>query len=87
MKSLFVFLFLLGTTIISAQTTDDLLKSSEKKKESTKEPVITFNHIKTINANTTELVGKGKMDFVVTHNFGDFAGSNGGVSNFFGLDN
>ena len=63
MKSLFVFLSLFATTIISAQTTDDLLKSSEKKKESTKEPVITFNHIKTINANTTELVGKGKMDF------------------------
>ena len=46
-----------------------------------------FSSTKTINARTTELTGKGKMDFNVTHNFGDVGGSNGGIKRFFGLDN
>ena len=29
----------------------------------------------------------GILEFRVTHNFGDIAGDNGGVKNFFGLDN
>jgi hypothetical protein len=52
-----------------------------------KRPVVIFNSDKAINANTTELVGKGKMAFKVTHNFGDIAGSGGGIKNFYGLDN
>jgi hypothetical protein len=51
------------------------------------EPVQIFNSTKTINARTTEVTGKGKLDFNVTHNFGDIAGSNGGINRFFGLDN
>ncbi len=46
-----------------------------------------FNSTKTINARTTEVTGKGKLDFNITHNFGDLAGSNGGIKRFFGLDN
>lgn len=52
-----------------------------------KKPVEIFNSQKVINANTTETVGKGKMEFKVSHNFGDIGGSFGGVKNFFGLDN
>ncbi len=52
-----------------------------------KKPVEIFNSQKVINANTTETVGKGKMEFKVTHNFGDAAGDFGGLKNFFGLDN
>jgi len=52
-----------------------------------KKPVEIFNSQKVINANTTETVGKGKMEFKVTHNFGDIAGDFGGLKNFFGLDN
>jgi hypothetical protein len=52
-----------------------------------KVPVKIFDSEKTINARTTEVVGKGKMNFNVTHNFGDIGGSNGGIKNFFGLDN
>ncbi len=52
-----------------------------------KKPVIIFSSEKAINANTTELVGKGKMAFKVTHNFGDIGGSGGGIKNFYGLDN
>ncbi|MCX8020577.1 MAG: DUF5777 family beta-barrel protein [Chitinophagaceae bacterium] len=59
--------------------------NSQNKDE--KKPVQAFSGIKTINARTTELIGKGKLDFNVTHNFGDIAGSNGGIRRFFGLDN
>lgn len=50
-------------------------------------PVQAFSSTKTINARTAELIGKGKLDFNVTHNFGDIGGSNGGIKRFFGLDN
>jgi Membrane bound beta barrel domain (DUF5777) len=59
--------------------------AAQEKKET--KPVQIFSSTKTINARTTELTGKGKMDFNVTHNFGDVAGSNGGIKRFFGLDN
>ena len=42
---------------------------------------------KVINANTTEMLRKGHMEFKVLHNFGDIAGHNGGIHNYFGLDN
>jgi hypothetical protein len=51
-----------------------------------KQPVRIFNTEKVINANTTEMVGRGKLEFNVTHHFQDVAGSNGGIKNFFGLD-
>ncbi len=52
-----------------------------------KKPVRIFSADKAINANTPETVGKGKMAFKVSHSFGDIAGKNGGIKNFFGLDN
>lgn len=52
-----------------------------------KEPSRIFASEKAINAQTTEIVGKGKMEFLVTHNFDDAGGSRGGLKNFFGLDN
>jgi hypothetical protein len=52
-----------------------------------KKPVQLFSSEKAINANTPEVVPKGKMAFKVTHNFGDIAGDNGGTRRFFGLDN
>jgi Membrane bound beta barrel domain (DUF5777) len=58
--------------------------SQEKEKG---KPVETFSSQKVINANTTEVTGHGKMQFKVTHNFGDIAGDFGGIKNFFGLDN
>jgi hypothetical protein len=86
MKKLLLFPVLLVTVFISAQTTDDLLKEGEKKDKETKEAVVIFNSERVITANTTELIGKGKMDFKVTHNFSDLAGKQGGLKNFFGLD-
>ena len=46
-----------------------------------------FSSPRLINANTVELLSKGMLEFKVTHNFGDIAGDNGGIKNFFGLDN
>jgi hypothetical protein len=46
-----------------------------------------FSAPRLINANTVELHPKGILEFKVTHNFGDIAGDNGGIKNFFGLDN
>lgn len=46
-----------------------------------------FSSPRLINANTVELQPKGILEFKVTHNFGDIAGDNGGIKNFFGLDN
>jgi hypothetical protein len=51
-----------------------------------KKPAVLFNTLKTMNANTTETVGKGKMEFRVGHNFGDIGGGEGGIRSFFGLD-
>ncbi len=52
-----------------------------------KKTVEIFSSEKVINANTPETAGKGKMAFKVSHNFGDIAGDNGGIKQFFGLDN
>lgn len=75
MKNFFTILSLLISLCLFAQD----------KKE--KKVIEIFRSVRTINAHTTELTGKGKMDFQVTHNFDDIAGSRGGIRNFFGLDN
>jgi hypothetical protein len=51
-----------------------------------KKPVKIFSSDRIINAYTPEMVAKGKMDFKVTHSFGDIAGKEGGHKRFFGLD-
>lgn len=56
-----------------------------EKKES--EPIWVFSSPRLINSNTVEMIPKGILEFKVTHNFGDLAGDNGGIKNFFGLDN
>ncbi len=72
-------LLILTALLISLQ----LLAQDDKEKK----PVQIFSSEKAINANTPEMVGKGKMAFKVSHNFGDIAGDNGGIKQFFGLDN
>jgi len=74
MKNIFIFAALIFSMQIMAQNTGE------------KKPVKIFNSEKTINAYTTEMVAKGKMDFKVTHNFGDIAGKEGGHKRFYGLD-
>jgi len=88
MKRIFFFAGLFISLHVFAQDTtlNSLTKDMESKDKTDKLPVKIFNSEKAINANTTEMVGKGKMNFKVTHNFGDIGGPNGGIRNFFGLD-
>jgi|SRR5882724_2797272 len=86
-------IFMLSCVFIALQnfaqdtTMNNLVKDMDNKTGSNeKTPVRIFNSSRTINANTTQVTGKGKMDFNVTHNFGDIAGSGGGSKTFFGLD-
>ena len=73
-----IFFSLLAT----AQDTTVLKNSNSEKR-----PVKIFDTERAIISNTTEPVGKGKMQFIVTHYFDDMAGTTGGLKNFFGLDN
>jgi hypothetical protein len=47
----------------------------------------TFKSTRLINGHTNETIHKNELDFKVDHRFGDIAGSNGGLRQFFGLDN
>src|SRR5688500_3816510 len=61
--------------------------NSTQQKQTEPDYIWIFSSPKLINANTVELLPKGILEFKVTHNFGDVAGDNGGIKNFFGLDN
>jgi hypothetical protein len=74
-------LLLLSLQAASQDTTSTPQKNTEP------DYIWIFSSPKLINANTTELLSKGILEFKVTHNFGDIAGDNGGIENFFGLDN
>ncbi|HKB42778.1 MAG TPA: DUF5777 family beta-barrel protein [Chitinophagaceae bacterium] len=88
MKNVFLLMgLLISMQILAQDSTMNNLTQDMDKVNKEKMPVKIFNSEKVINANTTEVVGKGKMDFKVTHNFSDVAGHEGGVKNFFGLDN
>jgi hypothetical protein len=47
----------------------------------------TFKDTKLINGHTNETIYKNELEFKVDHRFGDIGGSNGGLKQFFGLDN
>ncbi len=84
MRRIFGFLSLL--TGFNALSQDSLSTDLSKKN---KEPdyIWIFSSPRLINANTVELIPKGILEFKITHNFGDIAGDDGGIENFFGLDN
>lgn len=84
MKSLVA--LLTGCCIALQGLSQQNVSTSGKTGES-KEPARTFMSPKAINANTVNMISKGILEFKVVHNFGDLAGSGGGIKNFFGLDN
>lgn len=89
MRNLFLSSALMLTTCLPAfAQPGNLLDEVENggKKEG-KPPVTIFNGQKLINANTVEILPKGRLEFKVQHNFGNIGGSTGGVQRFFGLDN
>src|SRR5260221_10201240 len=88
MKKIFLLAgILLSVRMFAQDSTMNNLTKDMDKTGGEKVPVKIFNSGKAINSNTTEIVGKGKMDFKVTHDFSDIAGRDGGIKNFFGLDN
>jgi hypothetical protein len=88
MKRIFIVtgLFISLHAFAQDSTMNNLTKDMENKEGTGNRPVKIFNSDKAINANTTELVAKGKMDFKVTHNFGNIDGKGGVFGKFLGLD-
>ena len=62
-------------------------KAQAQDSTSKPEPIWVFSSPRLINAATVEMIPAGILEFRVTHNFGDIAGDNGGIRQFFGLDN
>src|SRR6185369_16236496 len=89
MKRILTIIFLISPCIIFCQdsTMNRLTKDMDSSNNMAKTPVKIFNGQRAINSNTTEMVGKGKMEFYVTHYFDDFDGPGGVVTRFLGLDN
>lgn len=80
---------ILGLLLFSklpALAQDDLEKSVEMSPVRDKVSA-TFKSTRLINGHTNETIHKNELDFKVDHRFGDIAGSNGGIRQFFGLDN
>jgi hypothetical protein len=84
-RLLFISFLLFSLRSLAQDTTANLLALDAGTSE--KQPVKLFSSVKAINANTTEMVGKGKMDFRITHNFDDIDGKGGVLGRFGGLDN
>ncbi len=80
--------FVLCTASLMAQD-DDLSKLFKDSASGDRHiPVIaTFKSPQIINAQSNETIHKHDLVFIVQHRFGDIAGTNGGIKNFFGLDN
>jgi hypothetical protein len=47
----------------------------------------TFKDTRVVNSHSVETIKSGRMDFRIAHRFGDIAGSAGGWSTFYGLEN
>lgn len=81
-------LSLFATITLSSFGQDDLEKALSTVPSPGHQKVsATFKSTKLINGHTNETIYKNELDFKVDHRFGDIAGSQGGVKQFFGLDN
>ncbi|MEO6904191.1 MAG: DUF5777 family beta-barrel protein [Bacteroidia bacterium] len=83
---------IVGLTVLSLNgfAQDDMLSllDSVGTKNISERTIATFKGSKIINAQTTETVKKGTMDFNVAHSFGNVGvQSNGGAHTLYGLDN
>lgn len=92
MRKLFFFFFMLFCFEGMAQVdsaSNSLMKELDNNNPApgVKKAVKVFQYHRLINANTTEIIPRGRLEFKVVHNFGDIAGTFGGIKNAFGLDN
>jgi len=92
-KNILFFCFLITLKAFSQNDTSvvvDISKDMNKKSSQEKEEkpgMKVFYSQRLINANTVEVLRKGMLDFNVTHFFSDVASKDGGIQQFFGLDN
>lgn len=76
------FLAIFFTTTLFAQ--DDLLKEIEEGEGAKKEYTFaTFKGTRVVNGHSVETKGKGELEFIISHRFGQL---NSGAYNFWGLD-
>jgi Membrane bound beta barrel domain (DUF5777) len=90
-KLLFFFCMLISFELMAQvdSTTNTLMKELDNKATAPegKKAVKVFNYHRLINANTVEIIPRGRLEFKVVHNFGDISGQFGGFKNAYGLDN
>lgn len=90
-KFLFIFYMFIGLAAAAQvdSSANNLLNELEGKgtTPAMKKPVAVFLSQRLINANTTEMLKQGHLEFKVVHNFGDIGGTFGGIKNAYGLDN
>ncbi|MBO9702104.1 MAG: hypothetical protein J7604_17985 [Sporocytophaga sp.] len=83
MKKL-VFVILILNISLKLWAQEDLLNSLENEQPQTKQLIFaSFKGTRLINLHTIETLGKGSLDFRISHRFSDFST---GASNFWGLD-
>ena len=87
-KIVLLFSLLISSNVFAQEDTavTKLMNSMGGKKPVTNTATKIFYYQRLINANTVEVLHKGILEFKIVHNFGDVAGSNGGIKHFFGLD-
>ncbi|RZL06563.1 MAG: hypothetical protein EOO89_24265, partial [Pedobacter sp.] len=73
--------------VIKTQAQDELERQLDIRPVKGEKVIATFKSGKLINGHTNETLHKNELDFKVDHRFGDIAGNNGGIKQFFGLDN
>jgi hypothetical protein len=84
-----VAVFALCCIALQAMTQENGITKNDSSRTENKEiqPTWIFYSPRLINANTVQPLPRHVLEFKVVHNFGDLAGSGGGLKNFFGLDN
>ncbi|MDH7448065.1 DUF5777 family beta-barrel protein [Aquimarina sp. 2201CG14-23] len=80
MKKILLFLFVFPFFVLAQ---DDLLDELESGVEQDETVTATFKGLKIVNFESTKLVNKGNLFFVVAHRFGSVKN---GIDDFFGLD-
>lgn len=89
MKKILLFSFVLTAGFVSAQEDSTVVVVEELEFEGPEKEELgnTFNSTRIINGHSVETLDKGILEFRIEHRFGDVAGTNGGVQNWFGFDN
>ncbi len=80
-----VYLIMAGALSLAAQ--DDLGRLFADSAQALLPVIATFKSTQIINGHSNETRHRHDLVFIVQHRFGDIAGENGGIKNFFGLDN